>query len=197
MKKTVLTFAALLALAGSAQAADLAVPHTFSPGTPIKSSDMNENFTNVYGKVNAHELIVNAIKTPGSQHVDNGNGTVTDRLTDLIWLKNANCFGQQTWDAANASAAALASGQCGLTDGSAAGAWRLPTIMELKKNQDNTWPVQTTNHPFSGVQTANYWSGSTYASDTSVAWYVSLGNGDVSNNVKTGGNYVWPVRGGQ
>ena len=28
---------------------------------------------------------------------DNGDGTVTDNLTGLIWLKNADCFGSRTW----------------------------------------------------------------------------------------------------
>ena len=28
---------------------------------------------------------------------DNGDGTVADNQTGLIWLKNANCFGQRAW----------------------------------------------------------------------------------------------------
>ena len=30
---------------------------------------------------------------PDPRFTDNGDGTVTDNLTGLIWLKNANCFG--------------------------------------------------------------------------------------------------------
>ena len=30
---------------------------------------------------------------PNPRFTDNSNGTVTDNLTGLIWLKNANCFG--------------------------------------------------------------------------------------------------------
>ena len=41
---------------------------------------------------------------------DNGNGAVTDNLTKLIWLKNANAFGKLTWEQALANANALASG---------------------------------------------------------------------------------------
>ncbi len=33
------------------------------------------------------------IPYPDPRFIDNGDGTVTDNLTDLIWLKNANCFG--------------------------------------------------------------------------------------------------------
>ena len=32
---------------------------------------------------------------PNPRFTDNGNGTVTDNLTGLIWLKNANCFGKE------------------------------------------------------------------------------------------------------
>ena len=34
---------------------------------------------------------------PDLRSVDNGDGTVTDMLTGLVWLRNANCFGQRTW----------------------------------------------------------------------------------------------------
>ena len=33
------------------------------------------------------------IALPSPRFTDNGNGTVTDNLTGLIWLKNANCIG--------------------------------------------------------------------------------------------------------
>jgi hypothetical protein len=80
---------------------------------------------------------------PSPRFTDNGDSTVTDNLTNLIWLKNANCFpgffgfglqwedqagGQHALNAANT----LASGSCGLTDGSAAGDWRLPNVKELQ-----------------------------------------------------------------
>ena len=50
-----------------------------------------------------------------------GKGTVTDNLTRLIWLKNANAFGVRTWEQALSDANTLASGSAGLTDGSVAG----------------------------------------------------------------------------
>jgi hypothetical protein len=52
--------------------------------------------------------------------IDNGNGTLTDTMTGLIWLKQADCI-RQTLSDAIAAVNKLASGQCGLTDGSAAG----------------------------------------------------------------------------
>jgi len=71
------------------------------------------------------------LSTP--RFTDNGNGTITDNLTGLIWLKNANCFGTQTWAQALTDANRLANGACGLTDGSVAGDWRLPNVRELDR----------------------------------------------------------------
>ena len=50
----------------------------------------------------------------------------------LIWLKNANCFGGQTWANVLTAANSLASPSCGLSDDSVAGAWRLPNVKELQ-----------------------------------------------------------------
>ena len=58
-----------------------------------------------------------------SRFMDCGNGTVTDTATGLIWLRNPGCFqSKQTWWNANAAAEGMSNGQCGLTDGSSAGA---------------------------------------------------------------------------
>jgi len=67
-----------------------------------------------------------------NRFVDCGNGTVTDTQTGLIWLKNADCLAHAgtTYQNANTMASNLASGQCGLTDGSAPGSWTLPTQQE-------------------------------------------------------------------
>ncbi|MGQ9500071.1 MAG: hypothetical protein ACUVQ6_06945, partial [Dissulfurimicrobium sp.] len=57
---------------------------------------------------------------PAQRFTDNNDGTVTDNLTGLVWLKDANCFGQKTWANALNEANTLASGTCGLSDGSTA-----------------------------------------------------------------------------
>jgi hypothetical protein len=139
---------------------------------------------------------------------DNGDGTVTDNLTGLIWLKNASCFGSRTWAQALSDCNALADGSCGLTDGSVAGDWRLPNVKELQSlihygvynpalpdtAGTGKW---TEGDPFSGVQSNYYWSATTSALYTGNAWYVYLHNGGVFNSLKVYSFYVWPVRGGK
>jgi len=140
---------------------------------------------------------------------DNDDGTVTDNRTQLIWLKNANCFGKMIWENAMQKAANLKSGQCGLSDDSHAGNWRLPTKKEWKAMLDNRryknpaisnaagtskW---VKNEAFSGVQVSRYWSSSADVSSTTNAWYVYLSSGYVDSRDRASTIYVWPVRGGQ
>ncbi len=146
---------------------------------------------------------------PGPRFTDNGNGTVTDNLTGLIWLKNANCAGTTVdWNTAVDYANALNDGctscfgtasDCGLSDGSTAGQWRLPNIEELYSLIDlgQYSPALPSGHPFTGVQSYSYWSGSSCASNTSNAWFVTLNSGYVGTSDKTVTDYAWPVRGGQ
>ena len=51
-------------------------------------------------------------------------------------------------------------------------------------------------YKFTGVQYI-YWSSTTQAVSTRLAWFVYLSFGGVSSDVKTQPYYVWPVRGGQ
>ncbi|MEK8017893.1 MAG: DUF1566 domain-containing protein [Candidatus Parabeggiatoa sp.] len=143
-------------------------------------------------------------------YIDNGNGTVTNNKTGLIWLKNAKCFGEQNWERAMRSAAELAHGQCGLRDGSRAGMWRLPTKDEWKAMRDKKYVNSDWSQPaisnaagtgpwkegdaFSGVQANGYWSSTPFAASTGNAWGVYLNNGNVGANDETNTYYVWPVR---
>ncbi len=140
---------------------------------------------------------------------DNGNGTVTDNLTGLIWLKDADAGdGTETWANALSICNSLANGQQGLSDGSSAGDWRLPTVKELQSLIDyglynpalcdtagtGQWSA---GDPFNNVQSSYYWSGTTYASGTAAAWVVYLPSGTVIYATKTYTRNVWPVRGGE
>ncbi|NJO15529.1 MAG: DUF1566 domain-containing protein [Thioploca sp.] len=134
--------------------------------------------------------------TMSPRFTDNGDGTVKDNLTGLIWLKDANCFGSQNGSTAIASANNLLSVSCSLSDGSVVGDWRLPNRKELLSLIDLSQfgPALPSGHPFLNVQSDFYWSATT---GTSSAWSLNLGNSYVSGFDKTIAKSVWPVRGGQ
>jgi len=145
---------------------------------------------------------------PNPRFTDNGNGTVTDNLTGLIWLKNANCFGARSWNNAISDCFTLSTGNCGLADGSSLGDWRLPNSNELAsllhKGYYNLAMPDTAGtgqwsegDPFTNVQWLYYWSSTTYASSTGSAWVVYMYYGNVLSSTKTDTNYVWAVRGGR
>lgn len=135
---------------------------------------------------------------PTPRFTDNGDGTVTDNLTQLIWLKNACCSGGN-WTQALGFAATLASGSCGLTDGSQAGDWRLPNVKELLSLIDygHAYPALPAGHPFTTVDPGPYWSSTTRTASTTSAWTVVFIEGDAGSSAKSSYCWVWPVRGGQ
>jgi hypothetical protein len=139
---------------------------------------------------------------PDPRFSNNGDGTITDNLTGLIWLSNANCFGDQLWSTVLNSSNALASGTCGLADGSVAGNWRLPNITELESlvDAEHASPALPDGYLsfFAGVQSNYYWSSGTFATDSNHAWMVSMINGGIYTNDKSSTyHFAWPVRGGQ
>lgn len=125
---------------------------------------------------------------------DNGNGTVTDNNTGLIWLKNPNPCGVTNWDAAITYASTLASGMTGLSDGSVAGDWRLPNVKEFYSLfAYNNQPVLPTGHPFAGASDT-YWLATTSATDTNNAYWLVLYDANTHTAPKTDNHRVWPVR---
>lgn len=150
-------------------------------------------------EINDDGALQKGVAWPSPRFTDNTNGTVTDNLTGLIWLKNANCF-DMLWAAALKGISSLANGQCGLTDSSAAGQWRLPNVKELESlvnmGQSNI-AAWLNMQGFRSVQSAHYWSSSTYAPSTSDAWYVNMSDGHTYWGNKSVGYYAWPVRSGK
>jgi hypothetical protein len=119
-----------------------------------------------------------------------GGAAVLDRETGLVWEKSPST-GTFAWEEAQY--------QCNnLTVGNRKG-WRLPTIQELASLVDPTQsnPALPAGHPFSNVQSSYYWSATTFAFDASSAWAVRFNDGGVGPGGKSGGYFVWCVRGGQ
>ncbi len=70
--------------------------------------------------------------------------------------------------------------------------WRLPTILELLTLVDYTKHNPASSDP--GIDSDGYWSSTTYASDTSYAWYVHFYRGSTYDYHKTNTNSVRCVR---
>jgi hypothetical protein len=162
-------------------------------------SKTGQTTSSVTGDVSDHQK---GVAIPKPRFVDNGDGTVTDTLTNLSWLKNANCYGARTWDNATLDAAGLNSGECGLTDGSVEGDWRLPTFEEQSgikadsptrnpNNPSGIWTIP--DAPFFNVQPHYYWS-TTNCSATGQAWFSAVGFDSACTSATCDDQYVWPVR---
>ena len=149
-----------------------------------------------------------------NRYVNCQNGTVTDTVTGLIWLQQADCLPSAQWVAANQAAAGLKDGDCGLTDGSSPGDWRLPSADEWTAtiasaiacigphgpslmNDAGTSCQAVGPSSFAGVAADLYWSSSTYKFSSGIdAAIAFLDLGDVGSGLKTPIWRVWPVRGG-
>jgi hypothetical protein len=147
-------------------------------------------------------------------YIDNGNGTVTDKNTGLVWQRcsvgqnnDASCSGTAetfTWYQAagvyDANYNSSSQNVCGtLTWGGQTG-WRLPTKKELMSivNYAIPYPVPTvTSAFFPNTVASGYWPSTTYAINPSTAWWVDFSDGASYYFPKYFGFYVRCVRGGQ
>jgi hypothetical protein len=153
-------------------------------------------------------------------YVDCGNGTVTDNRTGLVWLKNANCLNTD-WYTAMETISGLSDGafaDCGLSDGSSPGEWRLPSIAEweamtadavalgcsptITNDSGNAcWSLLCAavgDCSFTGVESSGYWSStSTTFNAAEGVLLMFLTDGFYLSIAKSPDFYVWPVRGGQ
>lgn len=125
---------------------------------------------------------------------DNGDDTVTDNNTKLIWSKNANPGGWNAWEYAIRYCEGSSS-LAGYTD------WRIPSLSELKslidKSQFN--PALPPGNPFTNVQSGFYcWSSTIFLPlKPYYAWHVNFYKGYVWYSHKRSTYYMWCVRGGR
>ncbi|MDO8446572.1 MAG: DUF1566 domain-containing protein [Deltaproteobacteria bacterium] len=171
------------------QVASVADTATITAATPApvgtgRMPDTNQttSYTTTFGE--DHDYTIN----PPS-YTDNGDGTVTDNVTGLVWQKQDDAT-TRTWD--NAGTYCDASTLGGYSD------WRLPSQIELISIIDNgvyNPSINTTFFP--GTSSSYYWASTTYANNTSGAWIVIFSYGGSHYNNKTYSNYARCVRGGQ
>ncbi len=149
------------------------------------------------------------VEWPNPRFTKNGDGTVTDNHTGLVWIGNANKIGDtMNWENALTYCNSLADDGVNLTDGSVAGDWRLPNIKELQSLIDYAYCNPSLSNtagtgqwsagdPFDDIVSGSYWS-STYSlyGSTYSAWYVSMASGATRHNIMNSPYRVWPVRDG-
>ena len=145
-------------------------------------------------------------------YVDNGDGTITDTNTGLMWEKlsaNGTIHDYRTpyiWDNAFAVKVATLNGGGGFaghTD------WRLPNLTELEsiRNLEDLNPAVSPAFSTGCTQGCAvtscsctlpglYWSSSSYADDATNAWDVDFGLGNANTFPKALHHYVRAVRGG-
>jgi len=157
-------------------------------------------------------------------YTDNGDGTITDNNTGLMWEKKSDDGSIHDWDneytwgmisspytmngtMVTVFLAALNTPPCfaGYCD------WRIPNVKELQSIVDYelAYPEPSVNAAFNNgcapgctvttcscTRTSYYWSSTTSRYDQRYAWDVDFWNGVVGNRYKDDGIYVRAVRGG-
>ncbi len=141
----------------------------------------------------------NPRNAPDSRYSVQADGTVRDLQTSLIWQRcsqgqaGSSCSGTgstHTW--AQALLLASNSSFAGQSD------WRLPSSKELQ-----TLPEYGCNNPsinlnvFLNTPSNWFWSSTTSAGGTSVAWCLNFGSGILGSSAKVDNFRVRLVRGGQ
>lgn len=118
---------------------------------------------------------------------------VRDRLTGLVWTRDANIAGfPVSWTEALARIALLnAEGYGGFHD------WRLPNRRELRSLIDYQAkkPSLPAGHPFANVFLGWYWSSTSAAIHPAYAWSVHLEGARMFYGAKDQESLFWPVRG--
>ncbi|NVN90712.1 MAG: DUF1566 domain-containing protein [Desulfuromonadales bacterium] len=137
-------------------------------------------------------------------YTDNGNGTIMDNNTGLMWQKCS--VGQNNDATCSGTASALnwyqASGTFDATynptSSGACGSWRLPTVKELITIVDFSVPGPAANSNatfFPNTVSDAYWLADEWSSNTNLAWFENFYNGLGSARIKTNSGYVRCVLG--
>jgi len=155
---------------------------------------------------------------------DNGDGTITDLNTGLMWEKKSNDGGihdkdnEYTWGMTSSpytmNGTIVTSFLAGLNAGAGFAGhtdWRIPNVKELQSivNYQVPYPGPVVSYEFNNNCTSGcsvltcsctvssyYWSSTTNETYPYYAWYVNFTHGTVGNHFKDDDDYVRAVRGG-
>lgn len=217
---------------GAALVNILATPEGIATFTPAMEGKFTLRLTVNDGFLDSTEIIREIqVQWVADRFVDCTNGTVLDTTTNLFWLKDAGCpdlHSASNWwvnlATATANVNTLASGDCGLTDGSGATNWRLPLPEEfatiIEKNNSYASPPALVNgvgdqqwsegdvfsnvgtHPFAGYKVWIYWTSAPTFVESWIqyGYFIDFGGAQGEPDRWSGYtptaniNAVWPVR---
>jgi len=181
--------------------------HLFNGGPePIACADSDEIWEEVRaieGEVNglggplasiAESLAYESLKNRPDRFVDNGDGTVTDRHTRLMWPKGMNYQADNARRAdrqlvGNLIANVAEMNMGGHTD------WRLPTIHELLSlGRFDDWDASFPYEVLEPDNNAYYFSSTLRRNDPSYPWSVQFQSGGSNRVVLANSGYILPVR---
>ncbi len=139
-----------------------AAPFSAAPASsPLSDTGQTAHYTRTFGEDSDYA-------TPAPAYVDNGDGTVTDRVSGLIWQQVDG--GEMTWEKARTYASNLT--LAGRHD------WRLPNSLELFSilNHEMNRPAMDTTF-FPRTDAEYWWTDATRADEPSKVWAVNAGGG--------------------
>ena len=128
-----------------------------------------------------------------SRFSDNGDGTVTDNLTGLTWVKNGAILPEWEYDWYEALEFC---NDLNLADHDD---WRMPNVKEMLSliDYEKFGPALPADHPFENISSHRYWTSTTDNEQPINAFAVYIRYGLVWQNGKTDtALLVLPVRGG-
>jgi len=133
------------------------------------------------------------VECPEPRFTVNGNGTVSDNCTGLMWVKNGAILPEWQYDWYEALEFCNDLNLAGHDD------WRMPNVKEMLSliDYENFGPALPAGHPFENIFNHRYWTSTTDNEQPIHAFAVYIRYGLVWQNGKTDNALlVLPVRGG-
>ena len=155
-------------------------------GNHLKTETISAGGTKKF-HVRAVRDLVPPITLP-NHFINNGDGTTTDLVTNLVW-QQVPTTDTITWEQALIMADTLQA--AGYND------WRVPNIKELQSiNDESNFNPSVADNYFPGIIIGQYWSSTTLPNQSTRAWYWDTRFGITTYAFKTSRKYLLCVRGG-
>lgn len=133
---------------------------------------------------------------PENRFTDNGDNTITDTATGLMWVKSPSTGGEKTWQEALDEIRNVNNGATSSFGAIPHRNWRLPNRIELASlvSFGTDFPALPSDNPFTIVPKAPHWTSTTYSSIPAEAWTVDFDDGAILPTPKNDKNHFWLVR---